>query len=120
MSETLRRVVLIGFLVMSSACAAMQKSCSQAGASTFGSDWIVVQFDQSGHPFNCWKLRGAVVESSGGGNVDWKDTATGHLVHITGWENRVQVSNGDFASAARLLAVDDALCADGHYPAVVK
>lgn len=112
----MKRAIVVLLALSLSACASLQKGCSQATANTFGSDWIVVQFDQSGKPFNCWKLRGAVVESGTGGNVDWKDTNTGHLVHITGWENRVQVSNGDFASAAKLLGVDEAKCGDGVYP----
>lgn len=80
-----------------------------------GSDWIVVQFDQSGRPFNCWKLHGAAVDNNEGGNVDWKDPANGHLVHITGWENRVQVQGGDFTSAAKLLGIDAAKCDNGIY-----
>lgn len=110
-----RFVVLVAVLALSG-CASMNKGCSQFNAENFGSDWIVVQFDLTGRPFNCWKLRGASVSSGEGGNVDWKDTNTAHLVHITGWENRVQVANGDFASAAKLLGVDDAQCGDGVYP----
>lgn len=97
-------------------CAGISKSCSQFGASVGGSDWIVVQFDQTGRPFNCWKLRGAAVDNSEGGNVDWQDPTNGHLVHITGWENRVQVKDGNFASAARLVGVDEAQCNNGVYP----
>lgn len=107
---------LLALVLLSSACASTSKACSQAGADAFGSDWLVVQFAQDGHPFNCWKLRGAVVEHTEGGNVDWKDMTTGHIVGITGWENRVQVSNGDFASAAELIGVDANQCGNGRYP----
>lgn len=39
----------------------------------------------------------------------------GHLVHISGWYNRVQVQNGDFEGAARQLGIDLASCSEGRY-----
>lgn len=116
----MRRVGIVVLAVLTAACAGFQKDCSKMGASNFGSDWLVVQFDQTGHAFNCWKLTGAVVESSEGGNVDWKDTTDGHLVHITGWENRVQVERGNWESAAKIVGIDAAQCGNGRYPQVVK
>jgi len=102
--------------VLLAGCAGWQKECTQIGAKNFGANWIVVQFDQSGRPFHCWKLRGVSVTSEQGGNVDWQ-TSDGHLVHLTGWENRVQVRGSDFESAAKLVGVDANLCNNGIYPA---
>lgn len=102
--------------VLTAGCAGMQKSCAQFSNSTSGSDWIVVQYAGDGRAFHCWKLRWAVVESTQGGNVDWQDRQSGHLVHLTGWENRVQVGGGDFAGAAKLLGVDAGQCDSGTYP----
>ena len=107
---------LLMLVVFTAGCAGLQKDCAQVGAGTFGSDWIVVQYAMDGHPFHCWKLRDTVVENSEGGNVDWQDRTNGHLVHLTGWENRVQVVGGDFAGAATIVGVDDAKCDNGTYP----
>lgn len=70
----------------------------------------------AGRPFHCWKLRSASVGSTEGGQVDWQ-SADGHLVHLTGWENRVQVMRGDFVGAGRLLGIDADRCGNGAYPA---
>lgn len=94
----------------------MSKDCSQWVASDFGGDWMVVQYAFDGRPFHCWKLRDAAVDSEQGGNLNWKDPGNGHLVHVTGWENRVQVINGDFETAAKLLGVEASQCNNGVYP----
>jgi len=106
---------LIGCVVLAG-CAGASKDCAQFGASNFGADWIIVQYAQDGRPFHCWKLTNVAVDSTAGGNVDWQ-TRDGHLVHLTGWENRVQVRNGDFDGAARLVGVDASRCVSGIYPA---
>ncbi len=111
-----KRITIFSLLVLTTGCAGFQKSCYQTVANSFGSDWIVVQYASDGRPFHCWKLRGASVSGSEGGQVDWKDTTNGHLVHLTGWENRVQVVNGDFDGAGRLLGVDSRRCNNGVYP----
>jgi hypothetical protein len=117
----MRKVILMIVLsVFTVGCAGMSKSCTQFNASSFGSDWIVAQYTTDGKAFHCWKLRGAVVEGTEGGSVDWKDTTNGHLVHLTGWENRVQVVGGDFDTAGKLVGVDASLCDSGVYPAPPK
>jgi hypothetical protein len=78
-----------------------------------------VQYAYDGRPFHCWKLRDVAVDSSVGGNVNWQDSENGHLVHLTGWENRVQVVGGDFDGAARLVGVEASKCNNGRYPADV-
>ncbi len=42
-------------------CAGLQRSCSNDLATTFGANWIVVQYRYDGTPFHCWKLYGASV-----------------------------------------------------------
>lgn len=112
-----KRALTIGATVFACGCAGMGKSCSQFGASAFGSDWIIVQYAFDGRPFHCWRLTDAPVDSESGGNLNWKDKSNGHLVHVTGWENRVQVINGDFETAARLLGIEANQCHNGVYPA---
>ena len=113
-----RKLSIVATSVLVAGCASTQRSCSGYNATTFGADWIVVQFAQNGDPFNCWQLHGVSIaqDSQGSEGVNWLDTATGHLVHISGWYNRVQVTSGNFAQAATLLGVDAAKCGDGHYP----
>lgn len=111
-----KKVLTVCMTVFACGCAGLAKDCSQFSASSFGSDWMVVQYAQDGRPFHCWKLRDAAVDSEQGGNLNWKDPSNGHMVHVTGWENRVQVINGDFETAARLLGVEGRLCGNGVYP----
>ncbi len=111
----MRRLSVLLLVVLTAGCAGMQKDCAKTSADSFGADWIVVQYAQDGRPFHCWKLRQTVVSSSEGGNVDWQDRTNGHLVHLTGWENRVQVVNGDFDGAAQIVGVTAADCGNGVY-----
>lgn len=105
-------------------CAGFYRSCSNFSAETFGSNWIIVQFAADGHPFNCWKLRGAsVTNESASDGIQWKDPITDHMVHISGWYNRVQVFGSkdrdievDFQDAAGLLGVNSNQCQNGAYP----
>jgi hypothetical protein len=113
----MKRLLMLGLLLFTVGCAGFNKDCAQTKAGMFGSDWIVAQYRADGSAFHCWQVRNASVSSSEGGNINWQDPQNGHLVHITGWENRVQVVNGDFDTAARLLGVDAAKCGNGVYPA---
>ena len=98
-------------------CTGCSRELSDFGASNFGSDFIVVQYRFDGVPFACWSLHDAgIVNESGSDGIYWKDTKTGHMVHISGWYNRVQVTNGDYKAAGLLLGVDASLCGNGKYP----
>lgn len=97
-------------------CASIDRGCSSTVATTFGADWVVVQYRADGAPMNCWKLKNAsIVNETGSDGVYWLDDKTGHLVHISGWYNRVQVSNGNFDNAAKLVGVESNLCKNGKY-----
>lgn len=99
-------------------CANLNRGCAASNAENFGANWVITQFDMNGHVFNCWKLTNVSVtneESSDG--IYWAEGTLGHLVHVSGWYNRVQVSGNDYASAARLIGVDINACDNGHYPA---
>lgn len=96
-------------------CAGMQRDCSSCNAGSFGADWVIVQFRMDGTPMNCWKLRNVGVsneEHTDG--VFWQDS-DGHLVHISGWYNRVQVANGNYEKAAEAIGVDLTRCTNGAY-----
>ena len=96
-------------------CEGWKREVSGCFASKFGSDWVVAQYDLHGIPFNAWILRGVSVENEPSSDgIQWLDT-DGHLVHISGWYNRVQVENGDFVGACRLIGVDIDLVKNGAY-----
>jgi len=85
-------------------------------ASTAGSDWIVVQYGNDGKPFNCWQLRGVAVDNeTNSDGIYWVDSTTGHLIHISGWYNRIQISHNDFQRGSTLVGVNLDSCKNGRY-----
>jgi len=100
-------------------CAGIDRDCSSCNASNFGADWIVVQYGFDGTPINCWKLSGTAISNEDKSDgIFW--TGHGHLVHISGWYNRIQVDGGRFEEAAKLIGVDLSRCNDGVYGPKVK
>lgn len=112
----LRKIIAVVLLFSCVGCAGIQRSCSSFSAQNFGSNWIVVQYGYNGDPINCWKLENvSVANEDGSDGIYWKDSITGHLVHISGWYNRVQVEGGRFEEAAKLLGVELSKIANGKY-----
>lgn len=110
--KTLLRIVPFVFLV---GCAGWQRDCSSYTAKQLGSDWVVVQYGFDGAPINCWKLDGVgIANEEHSDGIFWQQSG-GHLVHISGWYNRVQVGSGGFASAAKAIGVDIERCTNGKY-----
>lgn len=111
----LRRALTILGLILMTGCAGMTRSCSAFWAEEAGADWIVVQYGLDGKPFNCWKLEStSIANESGSDGIYWKEPS-GHLVHISGWYNRVQVRGKQFDDAAKLLGVDVDRIQNGKY-----
>ncbi len=111
-----RACMLLSLLVLTG-CAGMQRSCSSSWAENVGSDWVVAQYRFDGTAMMCWRLKNvAITNESGSDGIYWKDTKSGHLVHISGWYNRVQVTSGDFEEAANLVGVENSKCGNGKYP----
>lgn len=109
-------ILWIAIIIFCSGCAGISRGCSSCNATQFGSDWIIVQYDVYGNPFNAWKLQGeSVTNESSSDGIYWKDTKTGHLVHISGWYNRVQVENGRFEEACELTGVKLEYVKNGRY-----
>lgn len=110
------RHAFIGVLFLAfGGCAGWGRGCSSWQAENFGSDWVVAQFDQKGEPFNCWKLTDtSITNEKGSDGIYWK-SPDDHLVHISGWYNRVQVNRSDFAGAAKQVGVDITACKEGKY-----
>lgn len=98
-------------------CAGFDRGCQSCTAENFGSDWIIVQYQYNGTPINCWTLKStSVANENGSDGIYWK-TPSGHLIHISGWYNRVQVVNRDFETAAIVLGISLAWCGEGKYNA---
>ena len=113
----MKRWFALCVLVVLSGCAGTARSCSSFSAESFGADWIVVQYRTDGTPLNCWKLKNAsITNEQGSDGIYWKDPESGHLVHISGWYNRVQVTGNNYEEAARLVGVDMGACGNGKYP----
>lgn len=110
-----RRIFTILMLLTLTGCAGMQRSCSSFWATQAGADWIVVQYGFNGDPINCWKLTNVSISNEQGSDgIYWKE-GSGHLVHISGWYNRVQVNGGRFEEASRLLGVELPKITNGRY-----
>ena len=91
-----RRIAVFLMLVTLTGCAGIQRGCSSMWATDVGADWIVVQYAANGEPINCWKLRDVgITNETNSDGIYWRE-GSGHLVHISGWYNRIQVSAGDF------------------------
>ena len=102
-------------LVFLTGCAGMSRDCASCGASNFGSDWVVVQYRMDGEPINCWKLQNIAIDNETNTDGIYWGTISGHLIHISGWYNRVQVSGGRFDEAAKEIGVDLNQCVGGKY-----
>ncbi len=105
-------------LLLLAGCAGTSRDCASCNASSFGSDWIVVQYEYNGNPINCWKLADTAIDNEQNTDGIFWQEKSGHLVHISGWYNRVQVTGGDWSGAAKALGVDLSRCEDGAYKAV--
>ena len=85
----IRRIFTILGILLLGGCASLNRGCSSWRAESFGGDWVVVQFRMDGSAFNCWKLENVSITNEGHSDgIYWKDSATSHLVHISGWYNR--------------------------------
>ena len=97
-------------------CAGFMRGCSSCGAETFGSEWIVTQLATDGQVIRCWQLSGvSITNEHASDGIYWQETDSGHLVHISGWYNRVQVSGGNFETAAHTLGIKLNRCSGGTY-----
>lgn len=105
--RTALKFVVAVFIV---GCAGMHRSCQSCNAENFGADWVIVKMDMEGRPYRCWRLANTSVTNEGQSDGIYWASPDGHLVHISGHYNRVQVQSGDWAGALRELGLDEATC----------
>ena len=116
MKKWIRNIVLASLLTMVAACAGFERGCSDWGATTFGADWIVVQYDLNMNPKLCWKLENkSVANETSSDGIYWNNGLYGDLIHVSGHYNFVQVENNNFAGAAKALGVTANNCVGGRY-----
>ena len=106
----------MALFALCASCAGFERGCASCNAESFGSDWIVVQLSMNGQIIRCWRLDDvSITNEHQSDGIYWRESGSGHLVHISGWYNRVQVSGRNFESAAKTLGVDLTMCTGGTY-----
>lgn len=91
-------------------CVGLTRGCSSGMATSFGADWVIVQMSDDGIPYRCWVLEEtSVTNEENSDGVYWL-SRDGHLVHISGHYNRVQVEGGRWNEAYAELGLTEELC----------
>ena len=98
---------MLTFLV---GCAGANRQCSAGMAKSFGANWVVAQCRYDGSVLRCWKLSDASIDNEPHSDGIYWQSPEGHLVHISGWYNRVQVSHAGWEAAAASIGVDLSKC----------
>jgi hypothetical protein len=111
----MKKAALYLAFILLCGCDGLMRSCASGCAENYGGDWVVVQYRQDGTPFNCWKLVDVSMTNEASSDGIYWQASDGHLVHIGGWYNRVQVSRSNFDEAAKAVGVDLARCTGGAY-----
>lgn len=97
-------------LLVVGGCAGTQRSCASGCASSYGADWVVVQYDCDGESYRCWELHDtSMANEEHSDGVYWL-SPDGHLVHISNNYNRIQVGGGDWAGAYREAGISREAC----------
>jgi len=104
------RAKLVLWLMLLSGCAGLERDVASGCASNVGADWVIVQFDAYGKPFGCWALKDTSVSNEPASDGIYWLSPDGHLVHISGFYNRVQVARGRWNSAFRELGISSDEC----------
>lgn len=103
-------------LLLMIGCDGCLRNCQSSCANNLGADWLVVQYDMNGDPFNCWQLSDVSLSSEPNSDgIQWLDKRTGNMVHLSGWYNHVQTTPSSIADAAITVGIDLAKCSHGHY-----
>lgn len=112
MTTHLRNLVFVTMFVAFAGCAGTARGCSSWWAESAGADWIVVQYNGLGEPFRCWALEGvSVANEEGSDGIYWRNP-DGHLIHLSGHYNRIQVSDGNWDSAFAEIGLTRDVCSE--------
>lgn len=87
-----------------------RRGCTAVVADATGANWLIVTYNLYGDPFRCWELHEvAVTNESQSDGIYWKE-ANGNLVHLSGFYNRIQVTNGNWEAAFASLGITQEQC----------
>lgn len=100
-------LLLIGLLC---SCAGLSRNCSSSCAGAYGADWVVVQMDGFGRVMRCWELHDVSAANEKDSDGIYWESEDGHLVHISGHYNRVQVAHSDWDNAFHELGITQEAC----------
>ena len=93
------------------ACEGTVKSVSSGCAEQVGADWVVVELREAdGTPYRCWKLEDVSISNEKGSDGIYWRTRDGHLVHVSGSYDRVQVRGGKWGEAFSLMNMTEESC----------
>jgi len=93
-------------------CAGTQRGCAASCAESYGADWVIVQMGDDGVAYRCWTLTDASVSNEERSDGIYWLSPDGHLVHISGHYNRVQVSGGRWDSAFLEVGLTRDMCTE--------
>lgn len=106
----MRKFNAIILMLLLTGCAGVSRQCSSCWAEAAGANWIVVQMDGFGRVMRCWELPNTSIDNEPGSDgIYWK-SPDGHLVHLSGHYNRVQVDGGDWDQAFKELGMTKEMC----------
>jgi hypothetical protein len=109
MNKIINIIAVIALLFIAS-CDGFMRGCSSDVANHLGADWVIVQYNNAGDPIQCWQLTDVSVANEEASDGIYWLSEDGHLVHISGWYNRVQVEGDRWDQAASELEVDLKTC----------
>jgi len=104
------KIIFALLLFLLCSCAGFSRNCSSWCADRVGADWLVVQWTASGNTVRCWELHGVSIANEENSDGIYWESVDGHLVHISGHYNRVQVKNKGWKKAYEELGIPNALC----------
>lgn len=97
-------------------CAGTMRDCSSCNAESFGSAWLIVQYNYDSKPMNCWHYDDVAITTEGSNGIFWKDPKSGNLIHVSGIAlNRVQISGDNWENASEHLGIKLTACHNGRY-----
>ena len=107
----MKRIVPLMLIGLLCSCAGFSRMCSSTCAGAMGADWVIVQMDGFGRVMRCWELHDVSVANEGESDGIYWRSGDGHLVHISGHYNRVQVAHRSWDNAFSELGITREACA---------
>lgn len=103
-------IVSLFVVLVCTGCAGVNRGCSSCAANQFGADWVVVKLDMEGRPYRCWILPSVSVSNEQQSDGIYWQSPDGHLVHVAGSYNRVQVKGNQWNRALAELGLTEDTC----------